>query len=158
MRESEGGAGFIPELSARRTVCQLADHLRGDAVEDDDARRLEHGQYLRDDFFQTAAVTADEDGIGAGERCDVGLEKIADVDVDARGTEATGVLLDDGLALRSDLETAYLQMRELQTGLDGDAARAETDVPEHLSGSQIEGLEGQQADGHLGNHLLAAVE
>ena len=43
LRESEGGAGFIPELSARRTVCQLADHLRGDAVEDDDARRLEHG-------------------------------------------------------------------------------------------------------------------
>lgn len=115
-------------------------------------------QNLRDDFFQTAAVTTDEDGIGAGERRDVGLEKIADVDVDARGTEATGVLLDDGLALRSDLETAYLQMRELQTGLDGDAARAETDVPEHLSGSQFEGLEGQQADGHLGNHLLAAVE
>ena len=55
------------------------------------------------------------------------------MDVDAWGTKLAGVFLDDGLALRTDLESADLQMRELQTGFDRDAACAETDVPEDAS-------------------------
>ena len=64
------------------------------------------------------------------------------MDVDAWGTKATGVFLDDGLALRADLESADLQMGELQTGLNRDAASAETDVPEDASFRQVECLKG----------------
>ena len=80
------------------------------------------------------------------------------MDVDAWGSKATGVLLDDGLALRTDLEGTDREMRELQAGLDGYAACAEADVPKDMSHGQFEGLERQQTDGHLGDHFLTTIE
>ena len=67
-------------------------------------------------------MTSDEDGIRAREGGDIRFEEVADMDVDAWGSKATGVLLDDGLALRTDLESADREMRKLQAGLDGYAA------------------------------------
>ena len=69
-------------------------------------------------------MTADEDGVRTGEGREVCLQEIADMDVDARSTKTTGILLDDGLALRTDLKSADLEMRELQTGFDRDAGRS----------------------------------
>ena len=80
------------------------------------------------------------------------------MDVDAWGSEATSVLLDDRLALRTDLKGLDLKMWELQTRLDRYAARAEANVPKHLSIGKVESLERQQTDGHLGDHLFSAVE
>ena len=77
-------------------------------------------------------MSADKDRIRTRERRDVCFEKVANMDIDAWCTETTGILLDDGLALRTDLEGFDMQMRELQTSLDGDAARAETDIPEDM--------------------------
>ena len=103
-------------------------------------------------------MTSDEDGIRTRECGDVRFEEVADMDVDAWGPKATGILLDDGLALRADLEGTYLKMRELQTGLDGYAACAEADVPKDTSLGKFKGLEREQTDGHLGDHLLTTVE
>ena len=58
-------------------------------------------------------MTSDEDGIRTRECGDVRFKEIADMDVDAWGPKATGILLDDGLALRTDLEGADREMREL---------------------------------------------
>ena len=71
---------------------------------------------------------------------------------------AAHVRVDDGLALGAHLEGHDLEVREHQPRLNADAARAEADVPEHVATRQVEGLQREQADGHLGNHLLAAVE
>ena len=70
-------------------------------------------------------MTSDEDGIRMGKSRNISLEEIADMDVDAWGTKLTSVFLDDGLALRTDLEGFDLEMRELQTSFDRDAACAE---------------------------------
>ena len=86
------------------------------------------------------------------------FEEIADMHVNAWGTEPTGILLDDGFALRTDFEGFYLQMRKLQTGLDGHAARTKTDIPEHLPLRQVKRLKRQQSDRHLGNHLFAPIK
>ena len=80
------------------------------------------------------------------------------MDVDAWGSKTTGILLDDSLALRTDLESTNLKMRELQAGLDGYAACTEADIPEDVSFGKFEGLERQQTDGHLGDHLLTAIK
>ena len=104
------------------------------------------------------SVSSDEYGIWARNGCDVRLEEVADVDVDAWGSKLAGILMDDGLALRADFEGADGEMRELQTGLDRDAACAEANVPENVTERQVEGLKRQQADGHLGDHLLTTVE
>lgn len=80
------------------------------------------------------------------------------MNVDAGGTETSGILVDDGFALRTNLEGFYLKMREPQAGLDRDAARAGADIPQHMAMGEIEGLKGQQADGHFGNHLLSTVK
>ena len=53
--------------------------------------------------------------------------------VDAWGSKPMGVLMDDSLALRTDLKGFDMQMGELQTGFNGDAARTETDIPKHMS-------------------------
>ena len=55
------------------------------------------------------------------------------MDVDTWGTELTGVLVDNRLALRTDLEGFDMQVGKLQTGFDRDTARTEADIPEHLS-------------------------
>ena len=80
------------------------------------------------------------------------------MDVDAWGTEAAGILVDDGLALRTNLEGFYLEVGEQQTSLDADATRTETDVPQHMFVGKVEGLERQQSDRHLRNHLLSPVK
>ena len=80
------------------------------------------------------------------------------MDVDAWGSKATGVLMDDSLALWTDLECTDLKMWELQTSLYRYAARTEANVPENVSLGQIEGLKRQQTDGHLGDHLLTTVK
>ena len=79
-------------------------------------------------------MTSDEDGIRTREGCDVRFKEVADMDVDAWSSKATGILLDDVLTLRTDLEGTDLKMRELQTSLDGYAACAEADIPKkHVS-------------------------
>ena len=80
------------------------------------------------------------------------------MDVDAWGSKTTGILLDDGLALRTNLEGADCEMRKLQAGFDGYTACTEADVPEDMSLGKFEGLQCEQANRHLGNHLLTAVE
>ena len=78
-----------------------------------------------------ATVATDEDGIGRGD-CDtiaVYLAEVADVDDDAGSAEAASVLMDDGLALRADLEGFDMKVGEVEAGLYRDAARAEADVP-----------------------------
>lgn len=57
------------------------------------------------------------------------MEEIAHVDMDAGGTKATHVLLDDRLTLRTDLKGIDMQMREQQARLYRDASCAEADVP-----------------------------
>ena len=52
--------------------------------------------------------------------------------VDAWGSKPVGVLMDDGLTLRTDLKGLNMQMGELQTSLDADATRTETDIPKHM--------------------------
>ena len=49
-------------------------------------------------------MTSDEYGIWARNGCDVRFEEIAYMDVDAWGTKLAGILMDDGLTLRADLE------------------------------------------------------
>ena len=115
-------------------------HRRSDAVEDDDSIRGKHGENLRHNVLQTTAVASDEDGIGTRQRGDVSLQEITHTHLDTRGTETTGILTNQGLALGTDLKRAHLEMGELQTGLDGDTARAETDVPEDPALGEFEGL------------------
>ena len=169
LSESELLTGFVPKLMA---VGYLSSALHCDAVHYDAAARGEVLLHLRHDVFEVSAVSADEDGIW---RCDRvatngtevatnGTEvatngtEVANMDMDAWGTEAAGILLDDGLALRTYLKGFDVQMGKLQAGLDADAARAEADVPEHMTAWEVESLECQQTDGHLGNHLLAPVK
>ena len=103
-------------------------------------------------------MAADEDGIGARQVFDIGLEEVPDVDVDARCAKAAAVLLHQCLALGPDLKGLDIQMRELQARLDGHAARAETDVPQDALLRQLQGLHGHQAYRSLGDHLLPAVK
>ena len=63
--------------------------------------------------------------------------------VDAWGTVAAGVLMDDGLTLGAYLEGFDVQVGKLQSGFDADAARAEADVPKDVAVRQVEGLERQ---------------
>ena len=78
--------------------------------------------------------------------------------VNAWGAKAAGIFMNDSFAFGTDFESFNLQMRKQQTGLDRDAARAGTDVPQGVATTQVERLKGQQTDGHLGYHLLATVE
>ena len=61
LAEREGGAGLVPEQAAVGRDMGTAD-----AVEDDDAAGGEHREDSGHDFFQAAAVSADEDGVGEG--------------------------------------------------------------------------------------------
>ena len=102
---------FIPELMAVGLDERSLDAIHHDAAV--------IGKYCQDfchDFLQFAAMTADEDGIGNARRRvggSGGFEEVAYMDVDAWGTEATGGLVDDSLALRAYLEGFYMQMGEL---------------------------------------------
>ena len=51
-------AGLVPE---QMTISRHSGSL--DAVHDDATTRIQHGQHFGHDFLQTAAVTANEDGI-----------------------------------------------------------------------------------------------
>jgi hypothetical protein len=51
-----------------------------------------------------------------------------------------------------------MKVGELQTCLDADTARAEANVPKHMTARQVKGLQGEQADGHLRYHLLTAIQ
>ena len=88
-------------------------------------------------------MSANEYGIRTGEDCDIRFEEITDVDVDAWSSEATGILLDDGLTFWADFEGFDVQMRELQTGLDGNAAGTEANVPKDMMTGKVEGLQRQ---------------
>ena len=80
------------------------------------------------------------------------------MDTDARSTESATIVVDDSLAFRTNLECLNLQMRELQSCFDRHAARTESYVPHYLSTRQIECLQSEQSDRHLGNHLFATIE
>ena len=80
------------------------------------------------------------------------------MDVDAWGMEATGILLDDGFAFGANFEGFDVEMGEEEAGFDGDGACTEADVPKGVTFGQVKGLEGEEADGHLRNHLFATVE
>ena len=124
----EFGAGFVPELSA------VDGNLgRCDAVEDDHTIVGEYGEHTIQNVLQMTAVTADEDGIRMREFFDRLFQEIADMDADACSSEATGILMDDCLALWADLKCLDMEVRKLKTCLDGDAACTETDVPEHMA-------------------------
>ena len=150
--------GLIPELPTGWAFCHLGDNRRGDAVEDNDTIGEEDGKNLCHDVLQTATVTTDEDGIRTGELGDVRFEEVADMDVNAWHTKSTGIFVNNSLTFRTDFETTDLKMGELQAGLDGYAACAETDIPKDVSLGQFEGLERQQTDGHLGDHFLTTIE
>ena len=78
-------------------------------------------------------MSSDKDGIWTRERGDVCFKEITNVDIDAWGSEATGVFVYNGLALRTDLKGADCQMRELLASLNRYAACAEADIPEDVS-------------------------
>ena len=59
LTEGEGSASFVPELAAVR-----GNFGRGDAVEDNDATRSQHGKDFGYDFLQVATVSANEDSVG----------------------------------------------------------------------------------------------
>jgi len=96
-------AGIIPKLA---TVNRY--FWRGDAVEHDDTIVREHSQHFRHNVLQSPAVPSDEYGIGALEAGDIRFKEVAYMDVNAWGTKATGILVNDSLALRSYLEAANL--------------------------------------------------
>ena len=103
-------------------------------------------------------MTADEDGVGGGQAAEIGFQEVADDGVDARRPEFAGVLFHQFTARFADFERGDFQLRELQPGFDGDRAGAETHVPERSALRQVEPAEGQQPDGHLGDHIHPAVE
>lgn len=153
LQETKILTSIVPELM---TVCE---HLRGfDAVEDNHAIVCQYGQDLRHDLFQFATMPTDKHGIRAGESGDICFEEITHMDVDTRDSEFTGILMDDRLAFRTNLEGLDMEMRKLETSFDGDAASAETDVPKGVTVGEVKGLEGEKTDGHFGNHLLSAIK
>ena len=97
--KSKVAAGLVP-----KSTTIGGNFRRGDAVEDDDSIICQYRQHLLHDFLEVASVSADEYGIWARNSCDVRFEEVADVDVDAWGTKLAGILMDDGLTLRADLE------------------------------------------------------
>ena len=116
------------------------------------------GQHLFNDLLQLSAMTTNEDGIGTRYRCNICFQEVADVHIDARGAEATSILMDDCFTFRTNLECLNLKVRKLQTCFDGNAACAETDVPKGVAMGQIKGLKGELTDGHLGDHLFPAIK
>lgn len=135
-----------------------ADFGGNDTVEDDDAIVGQHCLDLCQYLFEPPSMTADEDGIGGCDGIAADGEEVAHVDVDAGGMETAGVLLDDGFTFGAHLEGVDVEVGEEEAGFDADGASAEADVPEGVAVGQVEGLEGEEADGHLGNHLGAAIE
>lgn len=126
--EMEFAASLVPQLM---TVSKNLGSL--DTIHHDDAIGNQYRQYLRHDSFQPSAVSANEDGIWLGKGRNVCFKEIADMYVEAWGAEAMGILVDDGFTFRTDFESLDVQMRELQAGLDGDAACAEADIPKHMA-------------------------
>ncbi len=137
-------------------VC--ADFWGDDAVENDDAIVGEHGLGHCHDFFEMPSVAADEDSVGAGQRGDVCLHEIAHVKVEARSVETAGVFVDDGFAFGTNFEGMDVEVGKLQVRFDGDRACAGPDVPKGVSVGEVECLEREEADGHLGDHFLTSVE
>ena len=156
--ETQFPAGLVPEA-----VAVGLDERCLDAVHHDDAAGGQVPEHLGQNLFQPSTVPPDEDGVGEPlpQPLPQGkgrFKEIADVHPDARRPVPPHVLVDDGFAFRTNLEGLYLQMWKQPTGLNGDAARAETDVPEHVPPGEVEGLECQEANGHLRYHLLATVQ
>ena len=77
-------------------------------------------------------MSTNEDGIRTRQCREICMKKITDIDVDTWGTKLASVFLDNRLALWTYLEGVDLQMRELQTCFDRDAACAEADVPKDV--------------------------
>ena len=99
---------LVPELAT------VAGDLRSrDAVHHDDTVRGQNCENLFHNLLQASTMTADKDGIGVGEMADIRFEEIAHVNVDAWGSETTGILLNNGLALRADLKCLNLEMWKL---------------------------------------------
>ena len=99
---------FIPQLAI------VGKHFgRYDAVHDNDSVRSQHRQNLRHDVLQTASVATNTDGIRTGKFGDVRFEEVTDMYANAWRTKAAGILMDDRLALRTNLKSFYLKMREL---------------------------------------------
>ena len=112
------------------TVCR---HFGSDdTIHHDTSVISKNIHYFRHDLLQFTPMSPNEDGIGARFVCchDMTTDstEITHVDVDTWGTEASHVLLDDSLALRTNLKGIDVQMGELQASLDGDAACAETNI------------------------------
>ena len=128
LSETKFLASLVPKLVA---VC--GDFGGHNAVEDDDAIICKDAEHLCHDFLQPPAMSANEDGIRMGNAFYIYIEEIAHMDVDAWGSKFAGVFMDDGFTLWPYLEGLDMQMRELQAGLDADAARTETDIPKHIS-------------------------
>ena len=103
-------------------------------------------------------MTTDEYGIGTEQVCRVGLQEVSDMYVNSRRAESAAVVVNQFFALRPYLKGHHLQVGKLQPGFDRHAACAEANVPKDVLSRQVEGLQREQADGHLRNHLLPVVE
>ena len=103
-------------------------------------------------------MPSDKNSIRSWEFRNIRLEEVAHVDVDTRSTKATGILINDGFAFWADFKCVYCQMRKLQTSLYRYTPCTKAYIPKNMSLGKIEGLQRQQTNGHLGNHLLTTVE
>lgn len=100
----------------------------------------QHGQHFGDDFIKPSTVSTNEDSIGTRKVRDVCFQKITNTHVNTWGANASGILLDNSFALRSNLEGFDMQMWKLQTSLNADATRAKTNVPKNFPLRQIKCL------------------
>ena len=134
--------------------------MGSDAVHDDASVFGQYVENLRHDVLELTAVATDEDGVGCRGDDRVAREgkEFAYVEVDAWGMETAGVFTDDGFALGTDFEGFDVQVGEAEACFDTDASGAGADVPECMTAGQIEGLEGEERYGRLGDHPCAAVE
>ena len=88
-------------------------------------------------------MSTDEYCIWTRKSCYVCLEEITNMDVDAWSTELPGILFDDRLALRANLEGLDLQMRKLQTSLDRHTACTKAYIPKYTMLCEVQSLKGE---------------
>jgi hypothetical protein len=125
LSKAEISAGLIPKFVAIR-LDQWSFH----AVHYDTTIGSKVLQHFSHYFLESSSVTSNEYSIRTRKVREVRIEEVTDMDIDTWGTKTTGILTDDVFTLRTDLESANLQVRELQTSLDRYATCAETYIPE----------------------------
>ena len=92
---------------------------------------------LLHDFFQMTTVPTNKNGIRGPHPSpspiwEGSFEEVTHVDLYAWSPMTTGILTDNGLALRSHLKGYDMQMGEEQSGLYRNTSRTEANVPQHM--------------------------